>query len=124
MSLLFKPHHIPLIRDGTKIATRRVWADNYPRPNLGTVRGAITEMFTPKEEIDCWIRITGHYREPLGAMADSDYEAEGGYSREEFEQVWRDINGEYDPTQVVDVVEFRYEGRTPNGAKSDGDTNG
>jgi hypothetical protein len=81
-------------------------------------------MFTPKEEIDCWIRITGHYREPLGAMADSDYEAEGGYSREEFEQVWRDINGEYDPTQVVDVVEFRYEGRTPNGAKSDGDTNG
>lgn len=111
MSILFQPDHIDLIRDGEKTATRRVWDDDYPRPKIGSVRGAITELFTPTEDIDCWISITDVYRERLCEMKPHDYDKEGAADREEFAQVWRDIHGEWNPLLVVDVVEFEYVGQ-------------
>lgn len=113
MSILFKPRHIPLIRNGAKTVTRRDWDENYPRPNVGSVRAAVTEMFTPREECNCWIRILDVYQEPLGEMDQEDARKEGGYTLADFEQAWREINGDYDPDQVVDVVEFEYVDREP-----------
>lgn len=111
MSLLFMDEHIPKIRSGEKTATRRLWDEDYNRPNEGTIQMAITELLTPEAECDCFIRIEEVYRQPLGEMEAADFEIEGGYSREEFEQLWRHLNGAWDDGQVVDVVEFEYVGR-------------
>lgn len=111
--LLFKPPHIPLIRDGKKTATRRDWAENYPRPKPGSIRMAVTEMFTSDEECDCYIRVTDVYEEPLGELDQEDARKEGGYGIDDFREAWEQINGEgsWDPDMVVDVVEFEYVGR-------------
>lgn len=109
--MLFKPRHIPLIREGTKTATRRDWAEGYYRPSPGDVRMAVTEMFTPDEACDCYIRVTDHYREPLGALDEADARKEGGYTVADFREAWVDINGAWDPEMTVDVVEFEYVGR-------------
>lgn len=111
MSLLFHEEHIEAIRADTKTVTRRDWADGYPRPNVGSIRGATTEMFTPIEEIDCWLRIERVYEEPLGEMTQKDARKEGDYDMADFREAWRDINGEWDPELVVTVVEFSYAGR-------------
>lgn len=113
MSLLFQDEHIPLIRDGEKTATRRLWDENYPHPNIGSFRAATTEMFTPKEECDCWIEIEDVYEQRLGDMSLQDYAKEGNYSPEEFERVFRDLYDIWDPHLVVNVVEFQYVGREP-----------
>lgn len=110
--MLFKPHHIEAIRTGEKTATRRQWADEYNRPNVGSVQMATTDMFTPDEECDCYIRITAVYQQALSEMTAADAQAEGGYTLKEFEQVWDEIVGEYDPEAVVDVVEFEYVGHS------------
>lgn len=109
--MLFKPRHIPLIREGRKTATRRDWAENYNRPIEGSVHIAATEMFTSEDEADCYIRIERVYQEPLGAMTEDDARKEGGYTLADFREAWREINGDYDPEQVVDVIEFEYIGR-------------
>lgn len=112
MSLLFKPRHIEAIRDGVKTATRRDWAENYPRPSEGDIRMAVTEMFTSDAECDCYIRVTDIYQEPLGEMTQEDARKEGGYDLAGFREAWETINGEWDPDLVVDVVEFEYVGRS------------
>ena len=115
--MLFQDEHIDAIREGVKTVTRRDWADGYSRPNPG-VHMATTEMFATDEECDCYIVVLDVYREPLGEMTEQDYRDEGGYTREEFEQAWQDINGEaIDPEKVVDVVEFEYGGRAREAAR-------
>jgi hypothetical protein len=111
MTFLFKPRHIDAIRDGTKTATRRDWADNHPRPSEDDIRMAVTEMFTSDEECDCYIRVTDVYQEPLGEMNHEDARKEGGYDMAGFREAWKQINGDWDPELVVDVVEFEYVGR-------------
>lgn len=115
--MLFQPEHIDAIRAGEKTVTRRDWADGYNRPTPG-VHMATTELFASDDECDCYIVVTAVYREALGEMTAEDFQAEGGYSRAEFEAAWREINGEpFDPEQVVDVVEFEYGGRTREAAR-------
>jgi len=109
--MLFKDHHIEQIRNGAKTQTRRDWADGYARPNVGSVHGATTEMFQPDDETDCYIRIVDVGQEPLGELSPGDAQAEGGYTITEFRDVWREINGQWDPSLVVDVVTFEYVGR-------------
>jgi uncharacterized protein YhfF len=110
--MLFRePGHIEAIREGAKTVTRRDWADNYNRPNEGSVHQATTAMFTSDAECDCFIRIEAVYQQPLGEMTDEDARAEGGYDMADFREAWLRINGEWDPEQVVDVVEFEYVGR-------------
>ena len=111
MSLLFKPRHIEAIRDGVKTATRRDWAEGYHRPSEGDIRMAVTEMFTSDEECDCYLRVTDVYQEPLGEMNHEDARKEGGYGMDDFREAWEQINGEWEPDLVVDVVEFEYVGR-------------
>lgn len=109
--MLFQEEHIEQIRNGEKTETRRDWADGYNRPSSGDIRMATTEMFTTDDECDCYIRIIDHRREPLGDLDADAAAAEGGYTIAEFREVWRDINGEWNPEQIVDVVEFEYVGR-------------
>ena len=121
--MLFKERHIPLIRSGTKTATRRDWGEGYNRPTKGSVHMAQTEFFESDAECDCYIRICEVYQEPLGEMDHADAEKEGGYTLEDFRRAWEVINGEgsFDPEQVVDVVEFEYVGQErPEEAESDG----
>lgn len=110
--MLFKERHIPLIRSGEKTATRREWADGYARPTIGSVQMAVTELFTPDEECDCYIRIVDVFEQPLGAMTFLDARREGDYpSVDEFREAYVEIYGDWDPERVVDVVHFRYVGR-------------
>lgn len=110
MGLLFKDRHIPMIRAGEKRATRRMWSDEYARPNEGTVQMAKTSLFESDDECDCYIRILQVYQEPLAEMSAQDFDAEGGYTPDEFVEIWRGLYGEWDPEQVVEVVEFEYVG--------------
>ena len=114
MSILFKPYHIDAIREGTKTATRRVWAENYNRPKPGRVYMATTELFVSDEACDCYIRVLDVHQEPLGEVDAADARMEGGYQDvDEFREAWEEINGadSWDPEQVVDVVTFEYVGR-------------
>lgn len=109
MTLLFQEEHIEQIRNGEKTVTRRDWRRRQARE--GGVYIASTEMFTSHEEADCYIQVTDVYQEQLGEMDDRDAEKEGGYTLEEFQRLWEDINGEpWDPEKEVYVVEFEYVG--------------
>jgi len=111
--LLFAEEHIKKIRAGEKTVTRRDWDPNYNRPREGVVHGASTEMFQTRQEVHCWIRIETVRQERLGNMRPADARAEGGYSLPEFQALWKDLNGWWDPDAVVDVVEFDYAGWEP-----------
>lgn len=131
--MLFQDRHIPLIRAGEKTVTRRVWKPKKARPLPGSVHMAAapsmvpddadydSPMFLSKRECTCFIRIDDDYgrdadREPLGAMTDADARLEGDYeSVADFREAWVDINGEWDPEQVVDPVPFEYVGRIQPG---------
>ena len=113
--MLFKPYHIPMIRSGSKTATRREWSENYAGPNVGTVVAATKKLFTSDDEADCFIRMTARYRQPLGEMTDDDARAEGDYEDlDEFREAYRDVYGQdaWDDEKVVDVVEFEYVGQS------------
>lgn len=124
--MLFKNRHVPLIRDREKTVTRRVWKENYNRPVEGSVHMVQAACLMPDdadydspmmlsaEECDCFIQIEAVYDEPLGEMTDEDAQDEGNYETvEEFRETWEQINGEWDPEQVVAVVEFTYVGTGP-----------
>jgi len=116
--MLFQQEHIEQIRSGEKTATRRKWAT--PQATEGGVYIASTEMFTSHDEADCYIRATDVYKQLLGDMTAEDADMEGGYSYDEFVDVWREINGCWDPGQEVTVVEFEYAGRERPEAVTDG----
>lgn len=67
---------------------------------------AVTERFTPESECDRFIKIQNVRGEPLGDMDKAAADRVGGYTLAEFREVWKEINGEYGPKQVVDVVRF------------------
>ncbi len=106
--MLFKPEHIDQIRSGEKKATRRDWNRRQAVP--GNVYIAATELFVSHDEADCYIRVDDVYQQPLGEMTEVDARAEGGYTLEEFRDIWRGISGGWDPELVVYVVEFTYVG--------------
>ena len=107
--MLFQEEHIRQIRNGEKTVTRRDWERRQVR--AGGIYIASTEMFCSHEEADCYIRVTDVYEEYLGEITPAQADREGGYTVEAFEQVWREINGSFDPWDRITVVEFEYVGR-------------
>lgn len=110
--MLFKEHHIQMIRSGSKTATRREWERRQAVP--GNVHIAATEMFTSHEAADCYIRVTDVYEQALGEMSGADAQSEGDYDDlDEFGNGYERVYGEgaWDPDKVVYVVEFEYVGR-------------
>jgi len=108
--MLFQSEHIEQIRSGEKTATRRDWERK--QVVEGNVYIASTEMFTSHDDADCYIRATDVYQQALGDMTPADADREGGYTLGEFRDVWREINGDWDPDAEVWVVEFEYVGRS------------
>ena len=112
--MLFKDYHIPMIRSESKTVTRREWAENYARPNEGTVHIASDEMFTSDKDADCYIRILDIYDQSLGEMSDEDAQKEGNYkSMEEFRDGYAKVYGDdaWSSEKTVAVVEFEYVGK-------------
>lgn len=118
MSLLFKSEHLEQIKNGEKTETRRDWAEGYHPPKVGSIQMAVDEMFMPEEECDCFIVVTDVRTETLAELTPAAASAEGGYTVPEFRDVWRAINGEWDPDLEVHVVEFVYAGESRTEAKT------
>ncbi|MCW4010053.1 MAG: ASCH domain-containing protein [Candidatus Bathyarchaeota archaeon] len=97
--LFFNRHHLRLIVEGKKTATRR----RKGRFKNGAVVGIRHWMF---EKSLAKIRILRKYQQPLGAMTEEDANKEGGYTLKQFREVWREISGSWEPAQVVWVYEF------------------
>lgn len=114
--MLFKDRHVPMIRRGEKTATRRESKPNVTpggiymaaAPSMVPEGSNRTAMYLRHNECDCYIRVLEVYQQPLGRMGEHDYRKEGGYTPEEFRSIWREINDEWDPEQVVWVVAFEY----------------
>jgi len=100
--LLFKKQHIAPILTGAKTETRRIWPKG-PRVRVGAVHQCRTSLFG---EPFARVRVTGLRRERLGDMTDSDAYLEGYDSLEEFYGAWLEINGSWNPQQMVYVVDF------------------
>jgi len=107
--MLFQEEHIEAIRAGEKTVTRRDWESRQVKE--GGVYIASTEMFTSHDEADCYIRVTNVHEEELCAMTPGDAEREGGYTLDEFRDLWAELHGRWKPTQTVTVVKFEYVGR-------------
>ena len=89
--LLFKPEHKEKILMGIKMQTRRIWKKQ--RCNPGTVHKAKLEMLSKESFADLFI--VDVHKEHLLDISDNDAWAEGGYTRDEFLDVWDEINPKY-----------------------------
>jgi len=63
-----------------------------------TVRAAITHFAD--------LKVAAIERKKLGDFDEEDAKREGGYTLEEFEEVWRDLHGGWDPDESVYVIRF------------------
>ena len=100
--LLFKEWHIEPILKGTKTETRRQWKKC--RVKVGSIHKCKTEIFTKK--YFARVKILKTFQQKLRCMVMEDYSHEGGYTKEEFIDGWRAINGIYDKEETVWVVKF------------------
>lgn len=105
--MLFLSEHIEMIKNGTKTVTRRRWKRWAVK--VGGVYACQTKMFQKKEDCEVFIRVTDRYYQPLRHMRPWDAHLEGGYSLEEFKELWEEITGEpWNPKDRVHVIEFEY----------------
>ncbi|PSP62540.1 ASCH domain-containing protein [Halobacteriales archaeon QH_8_64_26] len=108
--MIFRRDHLEAIRSGEKTATRQ--PSNAKRLSVGEIHRAVAGRGVPRSEGECFVRVTDVYRQRLEEMTDADADREGGYSLAEFREMWREINGEWDPEGRVVVYEFEYAGDT------------
>ena len=102
MGLIFKKEHIELILQGKKTQTRRTHRHSLGIGGIYDIKRNLYEATGHK------IVITRRYRQRLGDITPEEALKEGGYTVEEFREVWRWINNcAWDPDQVVTVYEFR-----------------
>lgn len=97
--MLFKPHLLAKVLNGQKTQTRRLGPKQY---RVGSTQ-PISHGYTKPQG---YIKIIRKYRQPLCCISLSEARKEGFSSIEEFREAWRQINGGYNPDQVVDVYEF------------------
>jgi hypothetical protein len=105
--MIFTDHHLELLECGEKTQTRRQKPIEDIRYTVGTVYRATeggSDMFTPIEECDLFVRVTEMYEQSLGEITESDCTAEGNYTKDQFRRKWEQINGEWDPSETVTVL--------------------
>ncbi len=102
MVLLFRPEHEEAILLGKKTQTRRIWKRQ--RVKVGSLHKAKTKLFS--KDYFAILKITGVRSERLGDISEADAQAEGGYTPETYRQKWIEINGSWNPDQLVFVVDF------------------
>ncbi|HUW46390.1 MAG TPA: ParB/RepB/Spo0J family partition protein [Dehalococcoidia bacterium] len=96
--LPFSKKHADDILIGRKMQTSRKGI--YPNIKSGRiVRAAITH-FADLEILDV-------HRKKLSDFDENDAQREGGYSLEEFKNVWKKLHGQWNPNEIVSVIEFR-----------------
>ena len=109
--MIFQQHHLEKIREGVKTQTRRQKPKSELRYKEGNVYRATEggeKMFQTIEECEDFVRVVEISEEQLGEITESDADAEGGYTLDEFVSIWEDINGDWDPTETVSVIKFNY----------------
>ena len=100
--MLFKREHIPMILNGTKTATRRIWKK--PRVKEGRIYKCKNKMLS--KEYFALIKVNKIYKQFLGEMGDKDAIKEGYADLEAFKEIWIKINGFWHDNCLVDVIEF------------------
>lgn len=96
--LPFSKVHADAIVQHVKTQTSRKAKD--PRLQRGAAVRAQVTHFADLEVSDV-------YRKRLGDFDDDDANREGGYTLDEFQQVWRRLHGSWNPDEVVYVIRFR-----------------
>jgi len=96
--LPFSKIHAEAIIKGDKTQTSRKHKDPRLKPGMG-VRAQITHYAD--------LKITDVYRKKLGDFDEEDARREGGYTLEEFKEVWRKLHGEWNPNEYVYVIQFK-----------------
>ena len=102
LTLLFKKQFISKIRENKKTQTRRL---KQPRVKIGktySLRSSYTKILPEK------ILITDIFQQYLGEISQEDIRKEGFEDLNEFKDIWREIYGNYDPEELIWVVEFQY----------------
>lgn len=64
-----------------------------------TVRGQVTHFAD--------LEVTDVYRKKLGDFDEEDAKREGGYTLDEFKEVWKKLHGGWNPDESVYIVRFR-----------------
>jgi len=96
--LPFSKKHADDILIGRKTQTSR--KGMYPNIKSGRiVRAAITH-FADLEILDV-------NRKKLGDFDENDAQQEGGYTLEQFKEVWKKLHGDWNPNETVSVIRFR-----------------
>jgi len=105
--LLFKPYHIPLIQNGEKDVSRRMWEK--ARVKIGSEQLIKTKIFT--KENHGRILIKALHQESLLDITEEGARREGGYTREGYLKLFREIYPGAPENPVLWVVGFIYLGK-------------
>lgn len=98
--LPFRLSHMEPILKGTKIQTSR---KGIPGPKIKG--GAIVHAAIWQPHF-ATLRITSIERKRLGDFTEEDAKREGGYTLDEFKEVWKNIHGAWDADESVYVIQF------------------
>lgn len=93
--LPFSRVHAESIVKGDKTQTSRKNKDPRLKPGVN-VRAQVTHYAD--------LKITDVYRKKLRDFDEEDAKREGGYTLEEFKEVWRRLHGEWNPNEFVYVI--------------------
>jgi len=98
--MIFRREHLDLVLAGVKTATRRRHKRPRKAGKVYTIKSSWVDYTVHRIQID---RV---YEQRLEDMTEEDAEKEGGYTLEEFKEVWENIVGPWDPNEIVTVYEF------------------
>jgi len=99
--LPFRLSHMDPILKGVKIQTSRKGIPD-PKVRVGaTIHAAVWEPNFAD------LTITSIERKRLGDFSEEDAKREGGYTLEQFKEVWKDIHGEWNENELVYVIHFK-----------------
>jgi ParB family chromosome partitioning protein len=95
-----KPHADAILRQ-IKTQTSRKTKDPRLQPGV-IVRAQITHFAD--------LEIADVHRKKLGDFDDEDARQEGGYTLDEFKNIWKRLHGDWNPNETVYVIKFRLQG--------------
>ncbi len=104
--LLFKTYHIPMIENGLKTETRRTW--DQPRVKVGNIHQIKVKLFTKENQGE--VRIDYLRQENLQDITEEGARREGGYTREQYLKLFREIYPDAPENPKLWVIGFTYLG--------------
>lgn len=105
--MLFKPLLVARIRDGSKTTTRRR-TTNRKRPIVAGSEHAL-QPGRGKKHVG-HLRVTAVKWQQLSIMGNDDARREGFATLAVFRAYWRGLHREFDPSEIVTVIDFKYLG--------------